>query len=257
MGRILLGSILASLYRILVKPSKLGINYKIVLFVLVVFSAILINTTGVFRALDLDDIRDTANIDGLRVLSAKDFSDKDLSEEGVLRKNTSILVPKSYDFASMTDYEYISSQYSRALTEGLAKNLVNRYKNQAVKELKWAYSNLIEEILKEDYNDEEMKEEYNLEYDLLLEDSGINKEYLANMDKDDLKKSKEQAMDLIIDKNIGTLELKNIDVDEAYFLNYEKDEILLRTGKEVYWLSGIDFLSEENIDIVKEKLGLD
>lgn len=45
-------------------------------------------------------------------------------------------------------------------------------------------------------------------------------------------------------------------VDEVYFLNYEKTEMILRSGKEVFFLEGKDFSNPEIIRIVKDKLEL-
>ena len=44
--------------------------------------------------------------------------------------------------------------------------------------------------------------------------------------------------------------------DQAYFLNDEKDRIVLRKGKEVFFLEGKDFSNPEVIKISKEKLEL-
>lgn len=45
-------------------------------------------------------------------------------------------------------------------------------------------------------------------------------------------------------------------LDELYYLNYDKTEILIREGKEVFYLDGKDFSDPEIIEIVKEKLDL-
>lgn len=45
-------------------------------------------------------------------------------------------------------------------------------------------------------------------------------------------------------------------VDEAYFLTCDQDEIILRKGKEVFFLRGNDFSDFKVMTIVKEKLKL-
>ena len=47
-------------------------------------------------------------------------------------------------------------------------------------------------------------------------------------------------------------------MDEAYFLNYTKTEIVVRQGKEVFNIDATDkdFSNPEIIKIIKEKLGL-
>lgn len=46
-------------------------------------------------------------------------------------------------------------------------------------------------------------------------------------------------------------------MDQVYFLSYDKDQIVLRDGKEVFYLEGLDFSDPEIIRRVKEKLDLD
>ena len=45
-------------------------------------------------------------------------------------------------------------------------------------------------------------------------------------------------------------------LDEVYFLSYDKMEIVIRSGRQVFYLDGQDFSNNESIKIVKEKLDL-
>ncbi len=45
-------------------------------------------------------------------------------------------------------------------------------------------------------------------------------------------------------------------MEEVYFLNIFKEEVLIRQGKEVIYLRGQDFGNPENIKIIKNKLDL-
>ena len=45
-------------------------------------------------------------------------------------------------------------------------------------------------------------------------------------------------------------------MDEVYFLNLDKSEIVIRNGKEVFFLGGLDFLDPHIIEKVKDRLEL-
>ena len=72
----------------------------------------------------------------------------------------------------------------------------------------------------------------------------------------DIKPAMEESIKRM--KRRSTFEGDNVlwDVDEAYFLRYDRTEIVLRKGKEVFFLSGKDFSDNENIKISKKKLKL-
>ena len=49
-----------------------------------------------------------------------------------------------------------------------------------------------------------------------------------------------RAQEIVIDRSI-TKDSSLWDLDEVYFLSYEKDEIILRDGNDVFYLAGMDF----------------
>ena len=46
-------------------------------------------------------------------------------------------------------------------------------------------------------------------------------------------------------------------VEEAYFLSYDNSEMVLREGREVYYLSGLDFSNPEIIESAKTELQME
>ena len=66
-----------------------------------------------------------------------------------------------------------------------------------------------------------------------------------------------RATNNIINERSIVKDIENLwKLDEVYFLNYEKTEIVIRNGKEVFYLEGLDFSDDEIIKIVKDKLNL-
>jgi hypothetical protein len=66
-----------------------------------------------------------------------------------------------------------------------------------------------------------------------------------------------RATNNIINERSIVEDIENLwKLDEVYFLNYEKTEIVIRNGKEVFYLEGLDFSDDEIIKIVKDKLNL-
>src|SRR5699024_9042680 len=106
-------------------------------------------------------------------------------------------------------------------------------------------------------------------YSLEIEQSFIEKSYnsyLANggfteEDYNRLRNEKaddaiDQAQEILFKKSI-TKDVNLWNVDDAYFLNYEKDEVVLRDGKEVFYLSGLDFSDPTIVNAAKTQLDLD
>ena len=92
-----------------------------------------------------------------------------------------------------------------------------------------------------------------------LEKQGIKKDELQSLkDKYDNQESfKIEARKIMRDRMIRKTDSSLWNTDEAYYLEYEKDAILLRKGNEVWLLSGVDFSGEETRGIIREKLKLD
>ncbi len=126
----------------------------------------------------------------------------------------------------------------------MASNLVNRYKNQARNAFIGRYSREIELYFKEGI------------YDDYLLRAGLTKEDLDNLKDKDKKEALKAAKEIINERSITEDKDKLWNADEAYFLNYEKTEIVLRNGKEVFYLDGEDFSDIEIIKIAKERLEL-
>ncbi|MGI6225625.1 MAG: DUF2812 domain-containing protein [Peptococcales bacterium] len=242
---IFIGASVGTLYRIFIKPSKKTLRYKKVGFILTIAIATII-PIGIMTFTIIGSMMNhegNSNIEGYKVLSINDFTATDLEDDGKLNQNASILIPNSYGYYShIRGYGSVRTEYSRVLTEDLAINLVKRYKKQAENALIGRYSRELEFSFNEGLYDD-----YLLRAGFTIED--FNK--LQGEDKD---KALETAKEIIRKRSIveDTETLWN--VSEAYFLNYEKTEIVLRNGKEVFLLEGKDFSDSEIIKITKDKL---
>ena len=185
------------------------------------------------------------DLQGYKVISVNDFNKETLESEEDLRKSISFLTPVSYDYTSYNRKSgYITTEYLQALTEGLAKNLVKRYKKQAENRLVGRYS------LELDYSYNENK------YDDYLLKGGLTEEDFNKLRTMDIDNAIELSEDIIREKSIVKDKIELWNVDEVYFLNYEKTEIVLRSDKEVFYLEGKDFSDSEVRNISKNRLKL-
>lgn len=241
-----IGIIGGVLYRIYVKPLNKGLGFKKMTFAigLVVIMA-LSGFASIYSFTSLTPNEGNYDTSEYRVLSWNDVADNDPESMGELYRDASILIPRSYEYTSLTDdYDQLRTEYSNALHEKLAINLVNRYLNQA------------EEILIGNYDQEIDQSFENGIYDPYLSTSGFTEtdfEDLMDMIQDD---AINRAKQIIQERSI-TKDNQLWNFDQVYFLNYEKSRIVLRDGNEVFYLEGLDFTDPEIIEISKSKLKLD
>jgi len=246
---VLIGTIVGVIYRIFIKPAKITLKYKKIGFVasLVVSAifSIIVFGSSIMNIINGDNHKNNQIIDGYKVLSINDFRNETLEDDGELIEQTSILIPKSYEYYSYCKgYGSVRTEYSKVLTERLANNLVDRYRRQAENALTGRYSRQIELYLEEGVFD-----------DYLLS-KGLTKEDLSSLEGKEIKDATRAAHNIINERSIVE-DIENLwELDEVYFLNYEKTEIVIRNGKEVFYLEGLDFSDDEIIKIVKDKLNL-
>lgn len=248
---VLISVLIGVFYRVIVKPSKMPLGSKKVglgltlgltfIIPIVVLGFFIRNIIGGF-----DDGK-KPNIEGYKVLSINDFVDSDVDEDGNLRREASILIPQSYEYYgySRALLESIKTEYSRALTEGIASKLVKRYKKEA------------EDFL-DRYSDVDIYIKENIYYEYLFEKAGITLEEFNTLREKDIKSATKEVNNRLKERAITKDDGNLWNVDEAYFLNYNNREIVIRQGKEVFYLEAMDadFSDPEIIRIVKEKLGL-
>jgi len=245
----LIGIIGATIYRIYIKPAKMKLKHKKIGFIVILVASTVLSIVlfvGVILNIAIrDDNKHSQNIDSYKVLSINDFISDTLEEEGEIIELASILIPKSYDYYSYSrGFGSIRTEYSKALTEEIASNLVDRYRSQAENKLIRRNSRRLELYFEEGIFD-----------DYLLR-SGLTKEDLSNLEGKELKEAIKAANNMINEKSIVE-DIENLwNLDEVYFLNIEKDEIVIRNGKEVFYLEGLDFSDKEIIKIIKDKLNL-
>ena len=140
--------------------------------------------------------------------------------------------------------EYLYTDYSKALTKGIARNLMNRYQLEAKKEIERHYYSELEFAYQEgDYWD-------------IFSYNGLTQEDFDELKEKEIKVAIQESMERMKERRVAEAEKDLWHVDEAYFLAYDKTKIILRKDREVFLLEGRDFSDKEVIDIVKIKLGL-
>lgn len=244
--------IIVALYSAFIKPSKMTTKGKKKSFGFTILLSVMIPIL-LFGFLIMDGIQslnDAAipNVEGYRVISVNDFHENPIKEKGRLKRQTSLLIPTSYGYYSYDDeiYERTDSEYSRALTENLAKTLLNRYIKQAEKAVERNKQELEIYFIEDIYNEFLFKEK-----------AGISEEEFNRLKNGDIKTAINTTMVKIRERAITRVDENLWNADEAYLLNYNKNEIVIRKGKEVFYIEVENDLSKpEIIKIVKEKLEL-
>ena len=242
---VVLSILLGVFYSRFIKISKKGLRYKKTVFIVFMIAIFFIFISISINNIDKLTLEaSNRDIDDYRVLRSNDFSDKALEEKRDLWEDFSIFLPKSYKFASRNEEYILSTEYSHALTNTIAKILVGRYIEQEKNWLILLNSQELDYIFEED------------EYLQLLDSYGFKEDDFNSLRSLDKKEAKKRAEKLIQERAIAKDKENLWNMDEVYFLSYSKDEIVLRDGEEVFYLEGLDFLDPEIIKKVKEKLNL-
>lgn len=243
---ILVGLTIGSLYNIFVKPSKKDLGFKKTAFVIALIFAIgLTIPVSIFSFKTVIKNDQTPDMEELRVLSFNDLIDKYIETEDIILRDTSILVPQSYEYSSyMEGHGYITTEYANVINERQAKKLVEKYINQAKNALIGRHIRSVENSFE------------NGLYDSALIFSGFTEEEFNDLKDNKIKESENLAFQIIENKSI-TSDPDLWNLDEVYFLNFIKDEIVLRKGREVFYLQGVDFSDPKIIEVTKSKLELD
>lgn len=247
-----IGIIIAVLYRKFIKPISIPLkSKKIILVATLIGSSVLSIWIVILSVPNLEEEQSIGAIERLKVISTNDFANKKIEDDSTLRKNSSILVPKSYQYYSYARSDkYVNTEYADALNEVLARNLVDKYIKQAKSKVIARTSQELDISFEEGH------------YVTYLEYYGLKESDYNNLNKLDKREAIKMAEELMKERSI-TKDSKNLwNLDEVYFLSYDKKEIVLRNEKEVFYLEGIDliegkdFTDPEVIRIVKEKLSL-
>lgn len=197
---------------------------------------------GTYKEADMPKNPDLAEY---KVLTVDTFPEGKLEIEGRLEPDFSLLVPRSYEYYYIsTEGEYVKTEYGRALATDFAKDVINRY----IGEKKRDYNNSYVEEIKL-YFDEGTFADY-------LTNVGINEGDLIRLKSLKQEDAEKIAQQLIEERSITQADADEWNADEVYFLSYTKDEILIRKGREVFYLTGKDFTNSMVIGKTKEKLTL-
>lgn len=199
---IFIGAVIGTVFRIFIKPVRKGLGFKLTSFIIMIIIAgvvgALLGPLNLNLLLENQNASDP-NVD--KVLTFDHFFEEGTEDNAHLLKNASLLVPASHEYtATLEEGKRLRTEYSKTLSNSLAKNLINIYiqntKNALVPR-----------------NDSEIEES-------IVEGNQLWK------------------------------------VDEAYFLSEEKDEVVLRNGKEVFYLAGMDFSDPTIIANAKHQIQL-
>ena len=256
---VIIGITIGNFYRYFIKPNKKNLDYKVA-----VFAGLIILAIGLVFALDLFESQkivenyNKPNIEEYKVLSIYDIFDGSKEDGSIFSASASILVPRSYEYSSYNNKEgFIRSEYSNVLTEDIAKNLVFRYKKNAEEWMEEIYEVLVEDSIRYDEYDFNGKDDLlEEEYFYTLEKAGLTIEEFNKIEKESIEAGTEEVMNIIQERAMAKDKENLWNMDEVYFLSYSKDEIVLRDGKEVFYLEGLDFSDPAIIKKVKEKLNL-
>lgn len=254
---LVLGLLVGLGLRFFVKPSKKLQDYKAFIFIGAIIVVVLLINLGMPSLLEssMDDrwkMAEEVDTGEDRVLSVEDFIGESEKNQARILRSISFLVPKSYEYSSREysqyyytfDSVYIRTEYLFALTEGLAKSTLDRYKRETEKELE----EMSDYVLENYY--------YDRAYVDRLDDFGLSKAELDEIRGDELASYMNKGKELVKEKAIVELDSSLWNVDEAYSLDFNKDRIILRKDKEIYILSGIDFSDDRNREIAVDKLDL-
>jgi len=246
------GVIIGQLYRMFVKPSKYSKVFKIVAFGITIFVAVMISSwvgiLGIGNLSDSGGSSSTLDRDKYKVLLARDFIEVSEDDKGTLLQNTSLLLPRSYEYISRGSYtddiNFLETEYSKALTNNIAHELVNRYKEEAVRSMGGSY-----------YPDLEYSYQTGKIEEILLV-RGLTMSDFDELKEKDLKYAIDESTKRMKENTLTKADHMLWNVDEAYFLTYDKEAIVLRKGKQVIFLRGIDLNDPEVVTIAKTKLNL-
>ena len=246
---VIIGLGLGYAFRKIIKPLNKGKSFKLIGVAIMLFLAVFLGSLSSFFNFGfINENKEIVNPNDVKVLSFDHLSNSRKEEQRDLTQNASPLIPQSYDYISISQDDYLSTEYSKVLNESLAKNLVSRYVQQGENRLRGHYFHEIEMAFVEGY------------YRPYLANGGFNKHdfnmlYDTNSEQD-LEETIDQAEDIILQKSI--IKDNNLwNLDEVYFLTFKNDEIVIRDGNEVFYLYGLDFSDPSIINQIKSLLNLD
>lgn len=192
---------------------------KVTVFILILFM--------VNRKLYEYDRKFSENIESNYIyLEKNDFKSTKDKTVGSLIENKSIFIKEGFNYISDDSYQ-ITTEYTETKSRKMAERLFKNYLKGKEESFE-AFERTIYSIAS---NRKALRKDLS------------KKEYIR------IETDKE------IKKNISRADEKLWKVDEVYFLSIRQDEILLRKGKKVYKLKGVDFSDDKNRMIVMEKFG--
>ena len=253
--------IIGLIFRLMAKPTRENWFTQMIVVIIIVSLAFGINRMYILNLESvLTDFIDL-DVEEYRVLRPNEPVVGFGLGEAIILQNTSLFVPLSYkyNYFDPDSRVYISSEYSNAINEDIANTLVDMYIRQAKRKMNF-YKSDLEFAVEEDnyYVMQEMFENVpeDMPNEKSFDDVGLSFEEFDKIDKSKIKKGVKESMAIIKSKAISEDTEKLWNLEEVYFLSYDKREVVIREGKEVFYLEGKDFSDPEIIKIVKDKLVL-
>lgn len=242
---LVVGGIIGLMYRAWIKPLRTGLGFKVGSFLATVVLGALVGIP--LGRLNFNLLTSSSSFhqpEYFRVLTYNDLLNKDQASDGLLTRDASILIPKSYEYRDYFENEItLTTEYSHALTESVADNLVEAHIQNTKNALRGQYGREVEDSFNEGV------------YHPALASSGLTAETFYTFYNKDANAPEANIWDEIEASSIT--DARSLwEVEAAYFLNAEKNEIILREGTEVFYLAGIDFSDPTIIAKTKTRLEL-
>ncbi len=242
---LVVGGLIGLMYRAWIKPLRKGLGFKVGAFAVTLVLAALVGIPLGWANYNLfTSNQGLLNPDEYRVLREEEVAGQEEKDQGNLTRSASLLVPQSHDYSSHPREEGVRTEYADALNEPLAARLVRLYKQQAENRLRGNYSREVDQSFTEG------------DYHPKLKTSGLT--------EDDFYRLYHRGSSVEITTIWRIAAGRSIrdanelwQVDEAYFLTYARDAVVVREGTEVFYLAGLDFSDPSIIEQAKTQLQID
>ncbi len=243
----IIGVSIGTLYRFIVKPRRMELELKSIGLVFTLLLTIALNAFIGVHFIDalLDQDQDLPDREDYKIVLMEDLDEGE--DYATFYRNSSPLFPHSYESYSYSrSAGSIKAEYAGAINSSIAQNLVKRYKNRAKKALVTRTNDLFRYSF--DYG----------EFDSFLKFYGINEEDFNKVKDMDKIEGKRKLREVGFANSIIKADESFWGVDEAYYLDYMKTEIILRKDREVIYidLEGMDFLDDHIENTIKNRLSL-
>lgn len=211
---------------------------KILIGVLIILSIMPIRVFLDGFIIQEDDV-EVVDTDGINVIRLEDVLG--YSRDGIefMDERSNILVPRGYRYESHAEMRSMITEYHGCFNDFVAKKIVKlrlRKSENFIKRYKKDFISMYESGLVDDR---------------VLDRLNITSDEFNSFKNLDPKEASIELIDLAIEKNIVEYEDPDFKVDEFYFLDYKKKGMVIRKGREVYYIWGPEYDVGENAQMIQ------